>query len=550
MRLVSSGLSLALLLASSGLAARQSSRPERFPTFPEFKCDSGMAYCNRAIEAGIHTVKLYGRGSAFADIDGDGWDDLFFANTDDGWEPANCGVSMFYINQRNGRFTPKTAMEMGIDSKDVLSTWNGSFADYDNDGDPDLLLANGGYTGKSNLAFYENKIKEDAGFVSATAKSGIGTLNSLPSTWWGSSWADYDRDGWLDVVVTRTIGTVAIFHNNGNGTFTQVSSLVGINIVMRDGKNPVWIDYDMDGYPDLYLAGMRDHAFYRNDAGKRFINITSDIFPTQLPLLEGWRFAIEPVVFAAAVSDFNQDGLDDLYLGRWSLQEVLLLNDGKGGFTRHTTDWGLITSLEDRPEMGQPFENTMGLAVGDLFDDGYPDIIIGTGNPQRAAPDIVFCNKAGKIFERCTGRILTGADQLWRTRGHGTVFSDFDHDGDSDVAINLGGHPDYDSVEGRISPEWPALFVNEKGTSAKTATLTLVGKASNRDALGARLRVEGSATHYYAVRSMQGFQAQNSKSQVVSLGSKDTAEVEIRWPAGGLQKLTLKAGDRITVTEP
>src|SRR5688572_11858801 len=145
MRRMSGGLSLALLLVSSGLAARQSERPERFPTFPEFTCNSGMAYCNRATEAGIHSVKLYGRGSAFADIDGDGWDDLFLANTDDGWEPANRGVSMFYINQRNGKFTPKTAMEMGIDSRDVLSTWNGSFADYDNDGDLDLLLANGGY---------------------------------------------------------------------------------------------------------------------------------------------------------------------------------------------------------------------------------------------------------------------------------------------------------------------------------------------------------------------------------------------------------------------
>jgi len=397
---LSGRLSVALLLVAAAVAFPQAGRPERFPTFPEFKCNSGMAYCNRAIEAGIHTEKLYGRGAAFVDLDGDGWDDLFLANTDDGWDPKNRGVSMFYINQRNGKFTPKTAMDMGIDSRDLVATWSGSFADYDNDGDPDLLLANGGYTGKSNVALYENRIKDGAGFVSATTRSGIGALNSLPSTWWGSSWADYDRDGWLDVVVTRTVGTVAVFHNNGNGTFTQLSSLLGVNIVMRDGKNPVWIDYNMDGYPDLYLAGMRDHAFYRNVEGKRFVNVTDEIFPTPLPLLEGWRFAIEPIVFAAMVSDFNQDGLDDLYLGRWSLQAVLLINNGKGGFTRHTTDWGLITSLEDRPETGAPFENAMGLTVGDLFDDGFPDVVLGTGNPQRAAPDIVFCNKRGETFER------------------------------------------------------------------------------------------------------------------------------------------------------
>ena len=544
------GASLALLLTASGMTAWQSNRPERFPTFPNFECDPGMAYCNRAIEAGIHTVKSYGRGAAFVDIDGDGWDDLFLADTDDGWDPSTHGVSMFYLNQRNGKFTPRPATELGVDTRDLVSTWNGSFADYDNDGDPDLLLANGGYTGKSTLALYENRIADGAGFVSATQRSGIGAVNTPPSNWWGSSWADYDRDGWLDVVVTRTQGTAVVFRNRGDGTFEETSAALGIRIVMRDGKNPVWLDHDMDGDPDLYLAGLNEHAFYRNEAGKKFTDITNEIFPSPLPVLEGWPLGPTPIVFAAAATDFDQDGRDDLYLGRWSLQEVLLINEGNGRFRRHTTDRGLITSLDDRPETGAPFENTMGLSVGDLFDDGYPDVLIGTGSPFRTAPDIVFCNRSGRTFERCTEKILTGADQLWRTRGHAAVFSDFDHDGDTDFAINLGGHPTFDAVEGRISPEWPALYVNQGRPPATTATLLLVGKASNRDAVGARIRVRGSATHHYVVRSMQGFQAQNSRSQVVNLGTRATAEVEIQWPAGGSQRLTVKAGDSITVTEP
>jgi hypothetical protein len=191
----------------------------------------------------------------------------------------------------------------------------------------------------------------------------------------------------------------------------------------------------------------------------------------------------------------------------------------------------------------------MGLGVGDLYDDGYPDVFIGTGDPSRTAADIVFCNRGGKTFDRCTDKILTGADRLWRTRGHGTVFSDFDHDGGTDMAINLGGHPTFDAIEGRISPEYPALFVNQKGTPGIRVTLTLVGKSSNRDALGARIRVDGSTTHYYVVRSMQGFQSQNSKSQVVTLGSAKTAKVEIRWPSGNAQTLIVNAGDRITVPE-
>ena len=540
------GISLASLI----LPGLQSDRPERFPTFPNFTCRPEMAYCNRAIETGIHTAKFYGRGSAFVDIDGDGWDDLFLANTDDRWEPKNYGSSMFFINKRDGTFTPKPATEFGINTADLRSTWNGSFADYDNDGDPDLLLANGGYTGNSNLALYENRIAEGKGFVSVTAASGIEIANAALGTWWGSSWADYDGDGKLDFVVTRVRGKALVFRNNGDKTFTLATAGLGVDVVMQDGKNPVWLDYDVDGDPDLYLAGMQEHAFYRNDGGTKFTDVTREVFPEQLPLLEGWRLPPQPIVFAAAADDFNQDGVDDLYLGRWSLQDLVLINDGKGKFKQHGTDWGLVTSLDDRPESAAPFENTMGLAVGDLFDDGYPDVIIGTGDPRRAAPDIVFCNKEGKTFERCTDRILTGANRIWRTRGHGTVFSDFDHDGDSDIAINLGGHPTFDAVEGRISEEWPALYVNQRATTGKTATLTLVGKLSNRDALGARVRVSGSAPRHYVVRSMQGFQAQNSKSLVVTLGSNTTADVEIRWPAGGVQKQTIKAGDRLTITEP
>src|SRR5262245_38590306 len=148
MRCLSRGSFLALVLFSSALAARQAGRPERFPTFPDFKCSDEMAYCNRAVPAGIHGEKLYGRGAAFVDINGDGWDDLFLANTDDGWEPANRGVSMFYINKKDGTFAAQPATDLGIDSRDLVGTWSGSFADYDNDGDADLLLANGGYTGK------------------------------------------------------------------------------------------------------------------------------------------------------------------------------------------------------------------------------------------------------------------------------------------------------------------------------------------------------------------------------------------------------------------
>lgn len=525
----------------------ESRDPSPDPTFPTFVCEPDMPYCNRAAEANLMAVRRYGRGAAFVDINGDGWDDLFLADCDNRWDPAGYGVSAFFVNRRDGTFIYVPAPQLGIAEEDLLYTWSGSFADYDNDGDPDLLLANGGYSGLGHLAFYENRIADGEVFVSRTEASGIGPADDGPAGWWGSSWADYDNDGWLDVVVTRTQGRALLFHNNADGTFAEVGPALNVALAMDDGKNPVWLDFDGDRDPDLYLAGIWQHAFYRNDEGS-FTDITDLIFEKPFP--EPAAVDDGPVVFAAAAADFDQDGLDDLYLGRFDLQDVVLLNDGDGGFVQHSTDWGLVTTNVGWPDFTQPYENTMGLGVGDLFDDGYPDVLIGTGNPSRAAEDMVFCNTADDFFRRCTTEVTrAGVDATWRTRSHGTVFSDFDRDGDTDVAINLGGHPGFDADQDRrISPEWPALFVNQTGSAGNTATLTLVGTRSNRDAIGARIRVGEDPSRYYVIRSMQGFQSQNSQRRVVNLGTATTATVEIGWPAGGSQTVTLEAGqDRIVV---
>ena len=543
-------------LVFAAAASAQFLGDHSIPTFPEFACADDAAFCNEAPRAGLHAGMRYGRGAAWVDINGDGWDDLFLADSDNRWDPDGYGVSTFFLNRGDGTFEPMPATDLGIDAGDLVSTWNGSFADFDNDGDPDLLLANGGYSGVSNLALYENRASRGdvfvagAAFVSVTRASGLDAANDTLYNWWGASWADYDRDGWLDVVVTRTDGRALLFRNHGDGTFEETGGAAGVGVPMEDGKNPVWIDYDRDGDPDLYLAGMWQHAFYRNDDGA-FANVTDGIFADPLPLPASWRGPVAPAVFAAAAEDFNQDGFDDLYLGRFDLQDVLLLNDGSGGFRPHATDWGLDSTDTAWFDVSRPFENTMGLGVGDLFDDGYPDVFIGSGNPVRAAPDLMFCNTVDDSFYRCTGDILTaGADRAWRTRGHGAVFADYDQDGDTDMAVNLGGHPTFDQEqESRMSPEHPALFLNRLGPRANTAALTLVGTSSNRDAVGARIRVDGEESRYYTVRSMQGFQSQNSRTQLVSLGGQETARVEITWPSGTLQMLNVRSGERITVVE-
>lgn len=394
--------------------ASMSAESESRPTFPDFTCADGMDACNEAELAGLYSMFGYGRGAAWVDVDGDGWDDLFLADCDNRWDANGYGVSMFFLNRQDGTFRAVPATELGIRDEDLNSTWSGSFSDFDNDGDQDVLLVNGGYSGVSNLALYENRFSEDGTFRSVTAESGIEVANVLPSNWWGASWADYDSDGRLDVVVTRTDGRALLFHNDDGQRFTEMSEELGVGVEMEDGKNPVWIDHDADGDPDLYLAGMWQHAFYRNDGG-RFFDITGEIFAESLPLPGPPIQAPPPIVFAAAAEDFNQDGLDDLYFGRFDIQDVLLINDGNGGFRYQTTDWGLAMTNAAHTDFSREFENTMGLGVGDLDDDGYPDVFVGTGNPLRAAPDVVFCNQAGDALVRCTGRVFPGVARRWAT---------------------------------------------------------------------------------------------------------------------------------------
>jgi hypothetical protein len=516
----------------------------RYPTYPEFSCSSTDPYCNTAAAAGLTDVTRYGKGAAFADIDGDGWIDLFAADAEprlhDDW-----GTSSFYLNNGDGTFRP---VDLGVSEADLDSSWTGSFADMDNDGDQDLVLVSGGYAGVGRLSLYENRVVDGEGLVSITDTAGLEAENPTAMKWWGVAWSDYDNDSYLDFAVSRLYAPALLFHNNGDGTFTNVTKKMGIKttgIKDRDGKNIVWFDYDNDGDPDLYLAGIEAHNFFENLEGKFFIDITDQVFtglPENLFYTEG-----APVVFAAAAADFNQDGSEDLYLGRQIEQDMVLFNDGTGKFTAKGRAAGLDVKLLAK-NAKVDIENTMGLGVGDLFDDGWPDVIVGSGDPVRADMDVVFCNREG-IFERCTGQLRDNAADQFRTRTHGIAFADVDQDGSTDVFQNLGGHAPWDIKSGIDSREISALFMRNAPYDHNTATLMLEGTQSNRDAIGARVKVIADETHYYTVRSTQAFQSLNDKSIIVTLGQAEAGDLEITWPSGAQTKHRIEAGERLSVKE-
>lgn len=558
---------LQLLAASLALpwgitAAQQPVSPDRSEDY----------YQQVAGTRGLGGIVGYGRGAAFVDIDGDNDDDLFVADTDGRLFGRPFGMSILYVNDGNGNFVPG---EFNLNPDDFLGTWAGSFADIDNDGDPDMLVTNGGYTTDSSMALLENRINLGQGFVNITRQSGMRNDQQLQEKyrWWGVSWADYDNDGWLDAIVTRLRQRPLLFHNEGNGQFSEVGEQLGLqDYGHRDAKNPLWIDYDEDGDQDLYLAGMDWHGFFRND-GDRFTEVTDQVFTMPLEGRSGL-----PAVFAASSADFDQDGYEDIYLGRWESQDYVLFNNGDGTFQQagkangidsanldkiSETDINPMASetnpLRRRERMNNPdgkevnmapFENTMGLGIGDLFDDGFPDVVIGTGNPMFDAEDIIFCNQGQRQFRRCNERFFEPDNDHSMTRGHGVAFADIDHDGFTDFFFNLGGHPPFDFNQKTESRESNKLFVRRTSEVPNAAWLTLTGTRSNRDAIGARVRYgEGTMTRYQFVRSTGGFQSQNSKTLLVQLGEQEAIPVQIRWPSGLVTELTVEAGQNLQIIE-
>lgn len=525
------------------------------PPRPAAECAPTAEYCNVAEEAGIADVARYGRGVAFADVDQDGDDDIFIADTDERLHTPY-GVSSIYLNRGDGSYE---RVDAGLDESDLFATWGAAFGDYDNDGAPDLLITNGGFTAASNVALYHNDMVTKGRFTKATDSSGIGRV-LREDNWWGGSWADYDLDGWNDFVVVPINGRIRAFHNNRDGTFSDETERLGLATEQVGAKSPVWFDMDSDRDPDLFIPDVDvftdRNSLYENRVpeGGGFVEVGDERIGNIWPDRPGG-------VFAAAVADFNQDGFDDLYLGRWTWQDLVLVNDGRGFFEAYGREVGIdkqtksTSPLED-PEVwtgkADESENTMGLGVSN-FDGDLPKVFVGTGNPNYAFDDIVYCTRldqtspAGFRFERCSQDFVAGQGP---TRAHGAAFSDIDNDGDTDAVWSLGGHPE-GHVEGEPfvdTRQWPSLFKSRK--QVMTATLSLRGMESGSDAFGARVRTTaGGITRYDTVRCLQGFSSQNSHSILVPTDASGTAEVSISWPAGGSTTLSVKAGTWSTVYE-
>jgi enediyne biosynthesis protein E4 len=504
------------------------------------------------VDTKSYIIEVVGCGAAFIDYDNDGWQDLFILNGTR-LEGAPVGTTnRLYKNNRDGTFTDVT---------DTAGLTNSGWAsavtvgDFDNDGFDDLFIT---YYGQNVL--YRNN--GNGTFTDVTEKAGLRRSDVRYGS--GCTWVDYDRDGRLDLFVATYLNTtleklakpgqnadcrwkgvpvncgprglphgfVSLYHNNGDGTFTDVTQQSGV--AKASGSYPmtaVAADYDNDGWPDIYVAcdstpswlfrNQHDGTF-REEALERGIALSED--------------GMEQAGMGIGIGDYDLDGNLDIFKTHFSDDtNVLYRNDGKGNFDDVTIRAGI--GVETR------FVG-WGTGMVDLDNDGHPDLFLVTGSvyPEverqlpaypLKTPRLVFRNLGEGRFEEL---IEEAGDAIASTHtSRGCAFGDFDNDGDVDVVIvNLN--------------EPPSLLRNDVSGQGHWLKVLLEGVKSNRSAIGARVIARyGAVSQAQEVTAQSSFYSANDRRLHFGLGPAASADLTVRWPGGTIEKIGAVPADQLVV---
>ena len=488
---------------------------------------SSIRFVDVGAETGV--AKLDGgMGSAWTDYDGDGDLDLFAT----GAYEANA----LFRNDGAEGFVDR-AKAAGLDGEWGLGS---VFADYDNDGDPDLYLTRKGWWGRGQNSLYSND--GDGFFVDVALEAGVEDGGSS----FGATWGDVDNDGYVDLVVTNGVtggeSSNSLFLSDRGRRFEDVAATAGIMPGRTIGG--ALGDYDNDGDLDLYLAHfVAVNSFYRNDTEGatgtvRFVDVTKQT-RTQLPVQGFFPFFF----------DYDNDGYLDLFCSQMSAQEAVADSKIRGGTLYdvnrpalyHNEGNGRFADVTYEAGLGHAYGST-GAAYGDFDNDGHLDIYLANGGAEMARfePDALLRNRGDGTFVDLAGQI--GVEQL--EKGHGVTFADYDGDGDQDIYVPIGG-----------------FFPGERGSNRllrndteghNWVTLSLVGTQSNRDGIGARVRVRaGSRNYHHVVSGGGGFGVNDSRQLEIGVGEADSIEeIEVRWPSARVEVFTgLSVKERHVIVE-
>jgi len=507
------------------------------------------------VDRKTYIVEVVGCGVAFFDYDNDGWMDLLvlsgtrLAGVPDGT------TNRLYRNNRNGTFTDVTA-KAGL----FRTGWASAvtIGDYNNDGWDDLFITYYGH----NVLYRNNG---DGTFTDVTERSGLARNSIRYGS--GCTWVDYDRDGRLDLFVATYLdttieklpkpgdnadcnwkgvpvncgprglptGSVQLFHNNGDGTFTDVSEKSGV--AAAAGGYPmtaVAADFDNDGWPDIYVAcDSRPSFLFRNNKDGTF---REEGLERGAALSED---GLEQAGMGVGVGDFNRDGNIDIFKTNFADDtNVLYLNDGKGHFDDITIRAGL--GVETR-------YTSWGAGIADLDNDGLPDLFVATGsvypeierrlpNYPFKTPRLIFRNLGDGRFEELIDEAGPGIAAAHSSRG--CAFGDFDNDGDLDVLIMNMNEP-------------PSLLRNDVSGGNHWLKVRLVGTRSNRSAIGSRVVARyGAAQQVQEVLAQSSFYSVNDPRLHFGLGAETTVDLTIRWISGAVETIPrVKADQFLTIRE-
>lgn len=514
-----------------------------FPSFVDVAAKAGLTLMNVNGEAPKdYIVEANGNGAAFFDFDNDGDMDVLIANGSTIANYRKGGDPILALYKNNGGAFTDVTREAGL----VRRGWGVGVCagDYNNDGFQDFYLTAYG----PNVLFRNNG---NGTFTDVTAAARVA------DTHWSTNCAfgDYDRDGHLDLYVANYMvfdeKTVprrgkdpkckflgvdvfcgpqglqgepdVLFHNNGNGTFTDVTKAAGIRDPNYYGFGVLFSDFDNDGWPDIYVAndGNGNLLFHNNRNGTF----------TEMGLLSGARLneaGRAQSGMGVTVRDYDGNGFFDIFVTNFAGDtNTLYQNLGKMLFADVTSAAGLgEISL---PHLG------WGTGLEDFDNDGHADIFVVNGHvyPQVDALNAgqryaqrkeIYRNLGGGKFKE-VGREL-GGDLLTPRSARGAAFGDFDNDGDIDVlAVNMNDRPN--------------LYRNEGGNQNHWITLQLEGSRGNRDAIGARVELTaGGRTQVHEVRSGGSYLSHNDMRLHFGLGAASRVEgIRIRWPNGKTEEL-------------
>jgi hypothetical protein len=504
-----------------------------------------------------YQIETMPAGVAVLDYNNDGFEDVYFVNgaSIPGLTKTDSSYwNRLYLNNGDGTFTDVTA-RAGVAGEGY--GMGVAVGDYDNDGWDDLFIAGV----NRNILFHNNG---DGTFTDITEKTGLAAVSAKP---WSiaAGWFDYDNDGWLDLFVVNYCKWVpeedpycgenkpgyrtychpklykglpnALYRNNRDGTFTDVSAVSGIGAHIGKGMAVAFADYDGDGRMDVFVTNDTERNFlFHNDGNGRF---------SEVGIRAGVAYNIDGKAVSSMGADFRDidgDGRPDLAITALSNESFSLFrNIGKGLFMDATYSSGLAA-------LSLPWTG-WGVGLFDLNNDGFKDMFTANAHVMDneelyssrtyRQPNSVFSNSSGGRFVDARAGAGTAAAQPGAHRG--CAFGDFDNDGRVDVAVSSLNEP-------------AEMLRNISGPRQHWFEALLTGRRSNRDAIGAIVKVTSAsgAVQYNHVTTAVGYASSSSRRVHFGLGSGNGInQVEIRWPSGAIQTLEHPKVDQcLRITEP